>query len=153
MLAYIPAPWILWVINYPLDFTVSEDKQSKLLRDNVRHIVPISASAGEVVGSKLAAVLLGLNPNLFPSYWSLSTCLHNLPSLFPGSAECIWVSPLRFNCNFPSSTRHVWADHSFSLNICLLHQRDRFRQIKKKPSVFKDCQWSRWAMVPSGKLT
>jgi len=79
MLAYIPAPWILWVINYPLDFTVSEDKQSKLLRDNVRHIVPISASAGEVVGSKLAAVLLGLNPQSFPI---LLVTLH-LPSQSP----------------------------------------------------------------------
>ena len=122
--------WIsLTLLNW-LDFTVSEDKQSKLLRDNVRHIVPISARQ-KLLARNWQQYFGVWIPNLFPSYWSLSTCFHNLPSLFPGSAECIWVSPLRFNCNFPSSTRHVWADHSLILNMCLLHQRDRFWQIKK----------------------
>ena len=140
--------WIsLTLLNW-LDFTVSEDKQSKLLRDNVRHIVPISARQ-KLLARNWQQYFGVWIPNLFPSYWSLSTCFHNLPSLFPGSAECIWVSPLRFNCNFPSSTRHVWADHSLILNMCLLHQRDRFWQIKKKPSVIRDCQWSLLiAMVP-----
>ena len=82
-----------------LDFTVSaEDKQSKLLRDNVRHIVRISASS-KSCWLEIGSSTFGFESPIFsrptghlPPAFTIS---QSFPVSFSGSAECIWVPPLQ----------------------------------------------------------